>query len=287
MNGRNAAMVLAVGAAVALAALAARGKAETQKDKTSKTSESTVVTNDNGSVTKSFTECTVTTNGNMVTERRRETSTTLDDEGNVLGTSTSEYATSYTTYDGPTALTPTAEGKAKDDGESAGTADSFMGLKFGEVFDGGEFASDPEEPTLLRASFKPAKTLEGFDDYYVYVTPKTHKIAKVCACAKDAVEPGTTRWRRHYLIEALEKRYQTWARPRSSFRPIWTFDIGAGRYVTACLAGASRDYETMLVGWDYSMLTVAADEKESIRRDEVKAAAEKRQKRVSDAADAF
>ena len=66
-------------------------------------------------------------------------------------------------------------------------------------------------------------------------------------------------WRRHYLIEALEKRYSTWARPRSWCRPVYSFDIGGGRYVTACLAGASRDYETVLVAWDDALLTAAAD----------------------------
>ncbi len=285
MKARNVAVICTVGAAVALAALVAGGS-EAARDQSSKTSESTVVTNDNGSVTRSFTECNVSTNGNMVTERRRETRTTLDTAGNVLESSTSEYATSYTAYDGPadlqSATAPAEEKKEKP----AAEVDSFLGLKFGDQFDGTEFANDAEAPTLLRARFTPKKELAGFDDYFVYVTPKTHKIAKVCACAKNAIEPSA-RWRRHYLVEALEKRYQTWARPRSPFRPLWDFEIGPGRYVTACLSGASADYETMLIGWDYGVLTVAADEAEAIRQEELKAAKEKRQRRVSDAADAF
>lgn len=285
MNGRNTIMVCSVGAAIALAALVAGGNTEGQKDQTSKTSEASVVTNDNGSVTRSFTECNVTTNGNMVTEHRRETRTTLDTEGNVLESSTSEYAQSYTAGAGPMSFSLSSS-SAQSEEKPVGDVDSFMGLKFGEVFEGSEFVSDPDEPTMVRAVFTPKKALAGFDDYYVYVTPKTHKIAKVCACAKEAVEPGA-RWRRHYLVEALEKRYGTWARLCSYTRPLYAFDIGSGRYVTACLAGASRDYETVLAGWDDAMLTVAADETEAARREARKAAKEKRQQRVSDAAEAF
>ena len=186
------------------------------KDMTSKTAESSVTTNDNGSVSRVFTESTVTTNGNMVTERRRETRTNMDMDGNVLETSTSEYAQSYAI--GDSGVVPLS-GKTYDDGtQSVGNADSFLGLKFGGVFDSTNFVEDASHPDYLRAEFKPAKPLDGFDDYYVYVTPKTRKIAKIFACAKDAVDPGAN-WRRHYLIEALEKRYGTWARLCSWRRP--------------------------------------------------------------------
>ncbi len=109
---------------------------------------------------------------------------------------------------------------------------------------------------------------------------------KVYACAKKAVDPGAS-WRRHYLIEALEKRYQTWARPRSWCRPVYTFDIGSGRYVTACLAGASRDYETVLVAWDDALLATAADELEALRAEARKNASSRRSRRVMDATEAF
>ena len=276
--------------ACALVALAAIGFAAAtngeKKDSSQKSSEASVVTNDNGTVSRSFTECTVATNGSMVTEHRRETRTTLDTDGNVLESSTSEYAQSYSVGDvGMTSLKPSINAKVGQEAPAV-NADSFMGLKFGEEFKGTNFVNDADEPTLLRAAFTPKKALAGFDDYYVYVTPKTHKVVKVYACAKKAVEPGA-RWRRHYLIEALEKRYQTWARPRSSFRPIYSFDIGGGRYITTCLAGASQSYETIIVAWDDSLLTTAADETEAIRVEARKAAVEKRSARVSDAADAF
>ena len=272
--------VLAVTALIGFAA----ASCDEKKDVSQKSSEASVVTNENGSVSRSFTEMTVTTNGNMVTEHRRETRTTMDAEGNMLATTTSEYAQSYPVGDtGLKSLASPIHAKVDAD---AKVEDGFLGLKFGEVFDGTNFVADVDEPTLLRATFTPKKALAGFDDYYVYVTPKTHKVVKVYACAKDAIDPGTS-WRRHYLIEALEKRYQTWARPRSWCRPVYTFDLGAGRYVTACLAGASRDYETVLVAWDDAQLTVAADETEALRAEARKNAAERRSRRVSDATDAF
>ena len=277
-------------AAVLLVFLAAIGFAAAtgvaKKDVSQKSSEASVVTNDNGSVSRTFTECTVATNGSMVTEHRRETRTTLDADGNMLESSTSEYAQSYSVGDlGMTPLKPSIGATAEKDAPAA-NSDSFLGLRFGEEFKGTNFVNDADEPTLLRATFTPKKKLAGFDDFYVYVTPKTHKVVKVCACAKDAVEPGA-RWRRHYLIEALEKRYQTWARPRSSFRPIYSFDIGGGRYITTVLSGATPSYETIIVAWDDAMLTTAADETEAIRVEARKAAAEKRSLRVNDAADAF
>ena len=280
--------IKAVGAvAASFAALALLGAATScgSRDVSSRSSEAAGVTNENGSVSRTFTESTVTTNGSMVTERRRETRTTMDTDGNMLETSTSEYAQSYPVGDvGVASLAGGTQCAAG--GESAAASDSFLGLKFGDEFKGTNFVEDVEEPTLLRAKFTPDKTLAGFDDYYVYVTPKTHKVAKVYACAKKAVEPGV-RWRRHYLVEALEKRYQTWARLCSFSRPVYAFDIGGGRTVTACLAGASRDYETVVVAWDDALLTEAADETEAIRAEARKKAAESRCRRVKAAAEAF
>ena len=285
MNMKKAAAAGAVIAMTAAVGIFAAAVGE-RRDVSSKSSESSVTTNENGSVSRVFTESTVTTNGNMVTERRRETRTSTDADGNILATSTSEYAQSYPVGDEDLgSLTTRPASDERRDGD-ARDEDGFLGLKFGEEFQGTNFVNDAGEPTLLRATFSPKKALVGFDDYYVYVTPKTHKVVKVYACAKEAVDPGSN-WRRHYLIEALEKRYSTWARPRSWCRPVYSFDIGGGRYVTACLAGATRDYETVLVAWDDALLTVAADETEEIRREARKAAAERRRVRVDDAADAF
>ena len=277
--------VASVVAAITLIGFAA-ASCDEKKDVSQKSSEASIVTNDNGSVARTYVEATVTTNGNMVTERRRETRTTLDADGNMLESSTSEYAQSYPVgEEGMASFAKRVEQK-DDESPDAKVEEGFLGLKFGEEFKGTNLVSDIEEPTLLRATFTPAKKLAGFDDYYVYVTPKTHQVVKIYACAKEAVDPGTN-WRRHYLIEALEKRYNTWARPRSWCRPIYTFAIGSGRFVTACLADASRDYETVLVAWDDALLTTAADETEEIRQEARKSAAEKRKAQVDDAASAF
>ena len=285
-NTGTALTVASLAAAITLIGVAAVSCDE-KKDISQKSSEASIVTNDNGSVARTYVEATVTTNGNMVTERRRETRTTLDADGNMLESSTSEYAQSYPVgEEGMASFTTRVEQKNDEKTECAKVEEGFLGLKFGEEFKGTNLVSDIEEPTLLRATFAPAKKLAGFDDYYVYVTPKTHKVVKIYACAKEAVDPGAN-WRRHYLIEALEKRYNTWARPRSWCRPIYTFVIGSGRFVTACLAGASRDYETVLVAWDDALLTTAADETEEIRREARKSAAEKRKAQVDDAASAF
>ena len=277
--------VASVAAAITLIGFAA-ASCDEKKDVSQKSSEASIVTNDNGSVARTYVESTVTTNGNMVTERRRETRTTLDADGNMLESSTSEYAQSYPVGEEGMASFTTRVEQKENESPDAKVEEGFLGLKFGEEFKGTNLVSDIEEPTLLRATFTPAKKLAGFDDYYVYVTPKTHKVVKVYACAKEAVDPGTN-WRRHYLIEALEKRYNTWARPRSWCRPIYTFAIGSGRFVTACLADASRDYETVLVAWDDALLTTAADETEEIRQEARKNAAEKRKAQVDDAASAF
>ena len=284
---KNAVTTMAAVGAVLAAAFCVHAAANRPqaKDMTSKTAESSVTTNDNGSVSRIFTESTVTTNGNMVTEHRRETRTNMDMQGNVLETSTSEYAQSYPV--GDVGVTPLAATVGKRNAAAnVGNADSFLGLKFGEVFSSTNFVEDAGDADFLRAEFKPAKPLDGFDAYYVYVTPKTHKIAKIYACAKEAVEPAT-RWRRHYLIEALEKRYNTWARLCSWRRPCYSFEIGPYRHVTACLAGASGDYQTVIAAWDDAVGAEAVQERDELREEARKTAAEKRGRRVDAAADAF
>ena len=288
MNKKDKTIVVAVGAVLALVAFGACAKTSGEaKDQSSKATVSSVTTNENGSVSRTFTESTVTTNGSMVTEHRRETRTNMDMKGNVLETSTSEYAQSYPVGDhGVTPLASIADRGGNSSEAPAANVDSFLGLKFGEEFKGTNFVTDASEPDYVRTTFKPAKPLAGFDDFYVYVTPKSHRIAKVYACAKETVEPGS-RWRRHYLIEALEKRYNTWARLCSWHRPCYAFDVGAGRHVTACLDGASRDYATVIAAWDDEVGYLAAEEREQLREEARKTAAEKRTRRVSAAADAF
>ena len=235
--------------------------------------------------TRTQVESSVTTNGNMVTERRRETTTTTDADGNVIATSTSESLQSYPVGDTATAgvvAVPTAKAEPVD-------TDAFLGLKFGDVFKIGkkDVVQDVDEPSFVRAKFKPAKPLAGFDDYFVYLTPKTHKVAMVCACAKKAIEPTDGNWRRHYLVEALEKRYRTWARRLSWTHPYYRFDVAPGRRVTVCLAGASDDYEAVITAWDAEVTRVADEERAEIAEEARKAAEKNRTKRMQDALDAF
>ena len=289
MKTSKIAIVSGLTAAATLTGLCAYGMANAaeRKDMTTRTEESSVTTNDNGIVSRSYTECTVTTNGNMVTERRRETRTNMDADGNVLETSTSEFAQSYSVGDDGVAVL-TAATETEDEQKEAKDADSFLGLAFGEVFgaEDTEFEKDPESPVYLRTTFTPETPLDGFDDYFVYVTPKTHRVAKIYACSKNVVDPGPS-WRRHYLIEAMEKRYGTWARPCSTFRPCYWFRIGQDRFATVCLFGASPDYETEIEAWDRGMEGDAAREFEELRDEARKNAAEKRNQRVEAAAAAF
>ena len=100
------------------------------------------------------------------------------------------------------------------------------------------------------------------------------------------MEPGGS-WRRHYLIEALEKRYGAWARLISYRRPYYAFDVAPGRTVTVCLAGASQDYQTVLTAWDDALVRLADEEEEALRKEARKAAAKRRDQQVQDAASIF
>jgi hypothetical protein len=235
--------------------------------------------------TRTQVETSVTTNGNMVTERRRETTTTTDADGNVVATCTSESLQSYPVGETSTAGIVAAPGVKAEPVDT----DAFLGLKFGDVFKVAkkDIVQDEDEPSLVRAKFKPAKPLAGFDDYFVYLTPKTHKVAMVCACAKKAIEPTDGNWRRHYLVEALEKRYRTWARRLSWTHPYYRFDVAPGRRVTACLAGATDDYEAVISAWDAEVTREADEERREIAEDARKAAEKNRKKRMQDAFDAF
>ena len=235
--------------------------------------------------TRTQVESSVTTNGNMVTERRRETTTTTDADGNVVATCTSESLQSYPVGETATSgvvAAPSAKAEPVN-------TDTFLGLKFGDVFKVAkkDIVHDEDEPSLVRAKFKPAKPLAGFDDYFVYLTPKTHKVAMVCACAKKAIEPTDGNWRRHYLVEALEKRYRTWARRLSWTHPYYRFDVAPGRRVTVCLAGASDDYEAVISAWDAEVTRLADEERAEIAEEARKAAEKNRKKKMQDALDAF
>ena len=235
--------------------------------------------------TRTQVETSVTTNGTMVTERRRETTTTTDADGNVVATCTSESLQTYPVGETATAGVVAAPG-AK---EEPVNTDTFLGLKFGDVFkvDEKNLMRDEDEPSLVCAKFTPVKALAGFEDYFAYLTPKTHKIAMVRACAKKAIEPTNGNWRRHYLVEALEKRYRTWARSISWTHPYYRLNVAPGRSVTACLAGATEDYEAVICAWDANVTRLADEERRALDEEARKAAEKNRDKRMQDALDAF
>ncbi len=235
--------------------------------------------------TRTQVETSVTTNGNMVTERRRETVTTTDADGNVVATSTSESLQCYPVGDTATAgfvAGPGAKAEPVD-------TETFLGLKFGDAYKAAkkDLVQDEDEPSLVRTKFKPAKPLAEFKDYFVYLTPKTHKVAMVCACAKKAIEPQDGNWRRHYLVEALQRRYRKPARSVSWSYPYYRIDVTPTRRVTACLAGATEDYEAVITAWDAEVMRLAEEERAELAEEARKAAEKNRTKRMQDALNAF
>lgn len=288
MKMKKREMTAAAVVSAAMLALAGCSPANAQSDgvnaKRAETSSS-VTTNDNGMIVRTVTETTVTTNGNMVTERKRETRTETDRDGGVLQTATSEYAQSYTLGFAPSKPSRAADRKGKDSDTVAMPERSFLSVKFGSVMKYDEKDAVTEDG-LTRIPLKPAKGLEGFDDYYVYLTPKTHRVAKVAACAKKAV-PNWASGGRHWLLEALEKKYGTWARLCSWCLPYYVIDADDGLYVSVLLAGAGRDYQTVLAAWDEDLTAEGASEAEELRRDARRKALEGRSKKIDAAVDVF
>lgn len=129
---------------------------------------------------------------------------------------------------------------------------SFMGLTFGDVFEGGPFHADKVlgAGSVLFSSFSPKKTLAGFDDYYVFVTLDAHRIVGIAACAKNVIQSQSGR--RHYLLEALEKRYQTKAIQHSVMPPLYILSM-TNLHVLVALRIANPDSE-------YSTIICATDE---------------------------
>lgn len=241
---------------------------------------------------------TVVTNANgTITRTRRSDREIKDADGNVVGHETSVY--SETLPAGTPVLQEkveeevprdkTAGPEAIEDEKPRATSinDSFLGLKFGEVPDGVDKAEDvPGESALKMIRFTPEKKLKGFDEYYAFVSPKTHKLVKVCACAREEIAPDSF-GRRHYLVEALESRYGVPARLASWIRPLYVLDIAPNRGVSICLRDASNDYETVITAWDDDAARLAASELREMRDEVFRKAVEARADAVKEAAGAF
>ena len=156
-------------------------------------------------------ETVVTNTDGTVTRTKRSERDIKDEAGNVIGRETSVYTETVAAA----ALAPHGKDEVKDpENKTAGpepeakseavkpATDSFLGLKFGETPSGADKAEPvPGERALRMMKFTPARPLKGFDEYYAFVSPKTRKLVKVCACAKTRSPPihsvgGITLWRR-------------------------------------------------------------------------------------------
>lgn len=236
---------------------------------------------------------TVVTNANgTITRTKRSEREIKDSNGNVIGHETSVY--SETVPKDEASSQKKSEVKDIKD-KTAGPENqaekvannSFLGLKFGEIPQGADKAEDvPGESALKMIKFVPEKKLKGFDEYYAFVSPKTRKLVKICACAREEIQSDSV-GRRHYLVEALENRYGVPARLASWIRPLYVLDIAPNRGVSICLSDASNDYETVITAWDDDAARLAASELREMRDEAFRKAVEERANAVKEAAGAF
>lgn len=240
---------------------------------------------------------TVVTNANgTITRTKRSEREIKDSEGNVIGHETSVYSETVPA-DKPDSRQKSEVEDTKD--KTAGPEsvsekvaekaanNSFLGLKFGEIPPNADKAEDiPGESALKMIKFTPEKKLKGFDEYYAFVSPKTRKLVKICACAREEIAPDSF-GRRHYLVEALESRYGVPARLASWIRPLYVLDIAPNRGVSICLSDASNDYETVITAWDDDAARLAASELREMRDEAFRKAVEERANAVKEAAGAF
>ena len=149
----------------------------------------------------------------------------------------------------------------------------FLGLKLGEVYKAEKYNSDGVEKTLKWAMFTPTKKIRGFDEYYVYVTPKTHRIAKIFAGAVRTIDPDN-QGRDHYFLKHVcqmcNVKYKVSSDERSwmgsnyatykMHATYYTFDISQSQHVMVGLRNASQDYQSIFMAWDDLMLSQASKE---------------------------
>lgn len=236
---------------------------------------------------------TVVTNANgTITRTKRSEREIKDAKGNVIGHETSVYSETVpkdeVSSQKKSEVKDTKDKTAGPENQAGKVANnSFLGLKFGEVPQGADKAEDvPGESALKMIKFVPEKKLKGFDEYYAFVSPKTRKLVKICACAREEVQSDSV-GRRHYLVEALENRYGVPARLASWIRPLYVLDIAPNRGVSICLSDASNDYETVITAWDDDAARLAASELREMRDEAFRKAVEERANAVKEAAGAF
>lgn len=236
---------------------------------------------------------TVVTNANgTITRTKRSEREIKDANGNVIGHETSVYSETVLKDEASSQkkseVKDTKDKTAGPENQAEKVANnSFLGLKFGEIPQGADKAEDvPGESALKMIRFVPEKKLKGFDEYYAFVSPKTRKLVKICACAREEIQSDSV-GRRHYLVEALENRYGVPARLASWIRPLYVLDIAPNRGVSICLSDASNDYETVITAWDDDAARLAASELREMRDEAFRKAVEERANAVKEAAGAF
>ena len=130
-------------------------------------------------------------------------------------------------------------------------ADGFLGLKLGDVYAVTNSYEGVDDDQLRMIGFKPTVGLANFDAYVVCVTPRSHKIAKIFACAKKEVCARPYSWDRHYLVRAIA----SFCGVKGVFgedhkRPTYKFDLTANRHIEVCLTAAYSDYQTVILMYD-------------------------------------
>lgn len=119
--------------ASAVAASAVMGSIALAQDSSSAVSSgTTVTTNENGVVTRVYTESNTTTNGTMVTSRKVITVTTLDGDGNIVGNTTSESLHSFP--EGAEPLDQASSGAEEDPLDDIGEMARSIRFRLDDIF---------------------------------------------------------------------------------------------------------------------------------------------------------
>ena len=130
-------------------------------------------------------------------------------------------------------------------------ADGFLGLKLGDVYAVTNSCEGVDDDQLRMIGFKPTVGLANFDAYVVCVTPRSHKVAKIFACAKKEVCARPYSWDCHYLVRAITSSCGVkGVFGKDHKRPTYKFDLTANRHIEVCLTAAYSDYQTVILMYD-------------------------------------
>ncbi len=240
---------------------------------------STTVTNVSGSITKTFAEKTVSTNGNFVTIQHRETVIESDDKGNILESSMNEYVETHSIADDAVDSFPSRSANVSTDQAPI----SFMGLTLGDEYNPKETFTDEKVPEYLCARFTPKVALDGFSDYFVYLTPKSGRIARIVAVSNMLLpfeSDGS-----HYLIDAISEKYGV--RPIQRAFGVYAFHIGENELIGLSMGRGGMHSKTRIEARDFRIIGLAMDEYGEIRKASLSNEEEIRKSKIKSAIEAF